>query len=357
MRQRIVLLVGCVISAGSLYLVFRDVDFGELARAVGSFELVWLIPSGFFFYLSMYLRGARWAVLFRPDYRLSGVRLFRPLMIGFAFNSILPARVGEFVRAIYVGSREGTGFPLAMTTVVAERAIDGVTLLAFLGGALALLPDIDPNTRVAFWGVELGGETLDFCVRQTTRWSLGLVAAVVIFMIPAVPRGLARLLRSLPYLSAPAAETSAGLVLSAARGLEAIRSLRNLVIVLGYSILVWGLIAVSNLTLAYGFQGLEGMTVTHAFAIVALIAVFIIIPAAPGYWGLFEAGVIFGLKVFDIQHDESIGTAYALVLHLLQYVPIVAIGLFFAAQAQVRVRARPRLAAAADEAPGGGNVP
>ena len=86
MKQRVILIIDVLISAASLWWVFNGVNFDELLTALTHVHWVAILPSLFFFYGSMYLRAVRWSVLFRPRNDLSGRRLFRPVMIGFAFN-------------------------------------------------------------------------------------------------------------------------------------------------------------------------------------------------------------------------------------------------------------------------------
>ncbi|MBI3736222.1 flippase-like domain-containing protein, partial [Candidatus Sumerlaeota bacterium] len=120
MKQKITLLLGAAVSVGCLYWVFKDVDFKQFAQALKSINPLWLCASLALFYWSMYLRAVRWGLLFKPALDLNGRRLFRPIMICFAFNSIMPGRVGELVRALFVSKRENTGLPMAFATVVSE---------------------------------------------------------------------------------------------------------------------------------------------------------------------------------------------------------------------------------------------
>lgn len=332
MKQKLVLVAGGLVSILSLYWVFKDVNLRQIADAFRSFNILWLIPSLFFFYWSMYLRGVRWALFFRPHHVLTGSQLFRPIMIGFAFNSIMPARVGEFVRAFYVGQKEKTGVPTALATILTERIFDAVTLLASLGISFALLPPIDESLEVDFWGFKLKGTMLKPIIQEIVILCIILVVGVIVFMIPAVQRLAIRIVRTIPAIGGGLGNFVEGV----ARGLDSVKGIGNVSIIIFYSILMWGLIALSNMVLAYGFLGLQ-MNFLHAMATMSLVAVFIAIPAAPGYWGLFEAGVIFSLTVLGLKHDDSIAIAYAIIMHLVQFVPIVVIGLIFAAQSQVKL--------------------
>ena len=128
---------GLAVTAFFLWLSTRNVKAADVGLAFRKFHWIWMLPGLVGFYYSMYLRAVRWGLLFRPHHDLKGYQVFRPLMICFAFNSILPGRVGEFARAWLVGRRKEIGVTTALATVVAERLLDAVTLL----GMLAPVPD------------------------------------------------------------------------------------------------------------------------------------------------------------------------------------------------------------------------
>lgn len=350
MKQKIVLGAGCLLSGFFLYKVYTQINVDEMLAALGSFNLLWLPPCLFLFYLSMYLRAVRWALFFRPNYQLTGSDLWRPTMIGFGFNSFLPGRVGEFIRAILVGRKYKTGFPTAMATIVTERLFDSVTLLGSLGIALAMLPPIDPSMTVEFWGFTMQGSQLGPLVLNIEILCGVMILGVGMFMIPAVPKLCIRIVFALPGLPHGIRLKLEHIIEGVARGLESVRDLKTFAMIVFYSLAIWFLIAASNLVLAWGFVGLEEMNLLHSIAIVALVAVAIVVPAAPGYWGLFEVGVLFSLVVLGITEDQSIGAAYAITMHLVQWAPVVAIGLYYSAREQVSVGAMK--AEAGGEAPG-----
>lgn len=340
MKQKVILIVGGLVSAAALYFVFRNIRFEDLTAALGSFKLIWLLPSLFLFYWSMYLRGARWAWFFERPNDFNGRNLFRPLMIGFGFNCILPGRVGEPVRA-YSASRDGrTTFAAALATIVTERIFDAATLLGFLAVSLSLLPEIDPLFRIEFWGYRLEGSMLDPLMSSLIRISGILVLGVIVFMIPWVQRQCIALPYRIPIIPSRFQGLISGFVRDLSRGFTAVRNPVNLTVIVLYSLAIWGLVVLSTQVLAYGFEGMK-LSPIGAMAVVSLAAVFILIPAAPGYWGLFEAGVLFTLTVYNLEARESVATAFAIVLHLTQYVPILVLGLVFAAQSQIRLSAAP----------------
>ena len=53
-------------------------------------------------------------------------------MIGFMGNSVLPLRLGEFIRAYMLTKQEGIPFSLGLGTIVMERILDSISLLLIL---------------------------------------------------------------------------------------------------------------------------------------------------------------------------------------------------------------------------------
>ena len=56
-----------------------------------------------------------------------------------------------------------------------------------------------------------------------------------------------------------------------------------------------------------------------------IICFFISLPSVPGFWGLFEAGGVFGMMIFGIASKQAAG--FTLVIHFFQIIPVIIIGL------------------------------
>ena len=68
--------------------------------------------------------------------------LFPLVIIGFMTNNLIPARIGELVRAYLLGEREGTSKAAALGTIAVDRLFDGLTLVLMLANAIALVPPL-----------------------------------------------------------------------------------------------------------------------------------------------------------------------------------------------------------------------
>jgi uncharacterized membrane protein YbhN (UPF0104 family) len=77
---------------------------------------------------------------------------------------------------------------------------------------------------------------------------------------------------------------------------------------------------------ALGFKSMS-IGFVQGQAINVLTCLAILIPAAPGFWGLMELGIVFSLAIFAIESDPNKALAFALLVHSLQYFPIVIYGL------------------------------
>jgi uncharacterized protein (TIRG00374 family) len=113
-------------------------------------------------------------------------------------------------------------------------------------------------------------------------------------------------------------------------GLEALTDKRQLFYLFTYSLWLW-----MWFVAAYwcGVKSLD-LDVTHDLPMirasllsVALVAVFIMIPAAPGFVGTFQAGCIVALGVFGVPKQEAL--SFSLLTHAVQFVSVNLIGAYY----------------------------
>jgi len=398
-NSKVQLAVGIVISAVFLYLAMRGVSPADLWAAIRSFNWLWSVPFIFLTFASLGVRAVRWKYLMAPAGEFSSARLFSPMMAGFAINSLLPARLGEFARAYVLGKKERLPFTSVFATIVVERIFDSITLLvllAFVFGTLKMDPSISYNysskgelsfgvlaTILAFITVALAASAWYFLRKSRLSSSKGMKTATSVFLLvsmvgaictvvagtrtgsfqygrdyeisganlkqlsskitlgcvvlvagsflllwPAARRIIQDLAERVPYAPRGIRMKISGIISSFAEGLASLKSIKTVLIVFGLSVLVWMLVAWSMQIMPYGIPGMRAMTMTEATAILVISCIAILIPAAPGYWGLMEIGIIFGLAILNIETDRSKALAYSLLVHGLQYFPIVAVGLY-----------------------------
>lgn len=148
--------LGIGVSIALLALLFRSVDPAELIRAFRGIQGIWLVPAVVFTFLSYLMRAVRWKYLLSPLKQTSFPNLVSATLIGYMANNLLPARLGELVRAYVLGEQEGIGTGAVVATLVIDRLADGFTVLLLLVTAVFTLR-LPPGSEGGPAGARGGG--------------------------------------------------------------------------------------------------------------------------------------------------------------------------------------------------------
>jgi dolichyl-phosphate beta-glucosyltransferase len=153
MRRFIEFIISLAVAGLALYALFRHFDLRETMWAVRQVH-VRLLVVGFALMVGAYvLRGARWRIWERS---LSYWNSLRFILIGFMGNNVLPARLGEILRAHCAAQRAGAdrGRTALLASIAAERVLDGLVLGVFGLVAINVVP-VDRRLRYALLLVSL----------------------------------------------------------------------------------------------------------------------------------------------------------------------------------------------------------
>jgi uncharacterized protein (TIRG00374 family) len=108
-------------------------------------------------------------------------------------------------------------------------------------------------------------------------------------------------------------------------GLEILPDVQKTLYVALLSVAIWGLLAFSCYLMFFSF-GFK-LSIINALALTVIIAIGVMLPAAPGFVGNYHYACVLGLTFFGI--DEAAALSYAIALHFLQLMPVIIIGLGF----------------------------
>ncbi len=309
-------LIGLLISVAAGWLFLRAVDFSQMVQALASMHLAWLIPCAAFYVVSYGFRAQRWHYLMRPVARVPFRPLFSALMIGFLGNNLLPAHLGELVRAYVLGRDQGVSKSAVFATVVLERVYDGLTVLFLLMIVLLFmkLPEqgaagshiTAQGLRTAGWaGLALFAGLM--LALQLLRWQRQRALAVCRFCLKPLPE---RLTGKILEMVAAFAD---GLALSQAR---------DLVGIIIHSLLVWVFLGLYAWSLMPAF----GLSLGPLAGILmeVVVALALLIPSAPAFLGTFHLAAAFTLGYMGA--DAGVAGSYAMVLWLVHFVCTTLIG-------------------------------
>lgn len=137
-RRLIEATLGLLLGIALFYWVLRDFEWRSLIHL--SPEV--LIAAAIAMSTAHFLRAWRWYLVLR--YRGSSLSLasaWHAVVLGYALNLVLP-RAGEIARCTLLSRWHGTPFATTLGSVIAERLVDILILLA-LAGTLILLRGVD----------------------------------------------------------------------------------------------------------------------------------------------------------------------------------------------------------------------
>jgi uncharacterized protein (TIRG00374 family) len=334
MRSHIRTIVVLAVAAGLVALFLRNVDFWQVLWEIRRARPEWLALSFLSMFVNLAFRAWRWQYLLEPLGATSFASAFRATAVGFAASTVLPARAGEFIRPYFLSRQTNrvtaTG---AFATVILERLLDVLTVLAFLAAYVFFfgrrLAETNPvDFAYLKWGAIISG--------------LGAIAAlVVLFVLAGDPERLGRTTERLArVLPSKLVELLARVVEKFARGLGAIRRPGALVGAAVWSVLLWLSIAAGIWAAAVAFA--LPISFTGSFVIIALLSLGVSVPT-PGAVGGFHVAFRYGATTFfGASDDAAVGAA--IVLHLLSILPPLGLGLLFAAQEGLNMAGMRRLA-------------
>jgi uncharacterized protein (TIRG00374 family) len=298
-------LPGVLISLLALYLVFRLASGEDLAVAFGALRWPNVLACVGLTVLFLFVRALAWRTLLRgkPTVR----QTFLAINMGYLVNNLLPRRMGEIARAIFLGRLTGINPLQVLSTVVIERAFDMAIAAGLLLATLPLALGLEGSTTITWivLAVVLAGLAVLFLVARNHAWTHRLIDRIG-ERFPWFERFLARHIK-------------AGVT-----GLTALADGRLFLSSLALILLSW-LVAVSQYYIML-IQFVPRAPFWWAAFIDGALALGIAVPSAPGSLGVFEAAIVGALAVLGV--SRSAGLAYAITVHLIQYVITAIFGVY-----------------------------
>jgi uncharacterized protein (TIRG00374 family) len=315
--------IGLAVSLLLLALLVYQIRLGEVLDALAGVNYLYVAPAVGIYFVAVFFRAVRWRYLLAPVGAFPVGRLYPVVVIGYAANNLLPARLGELVRAYYLAQREECSTGAALGTVAVERVYDGLTLLAvaaLAGLALLLLGYFD-----AAGGLSAAALALVAVI-------VAIFALALAFLtLAASPRFQGLIQRALGLVPARLQPRVAGFVGRFVQGLLVLNSPRKHLAVFVLSLPVWLLEGAMYFLIIYAF-GIQhsfpsvGVLVLAAALLTATSNLATALPTSIGGIGPFE--VVAQQTLVALGVGASVAAAYAGFLHLVAlWLPVNLAGL------------------------------
>ena len=306
MNRIIKFILGVLISVIGLYYAFRQINFWELWIIIKNVNFILVILAIVILLLSNIIRAWRWQILVKPIKYVSFEPAFSSIMIGYFGNSVLPFRMGEFLRAFVVADKTSLTASTAFGTIVIERILDFIGLSI----VILLIMTVYPLTSV-------GGSIIIGVI------VLSLTAFIFFFLFGGFKSSLLVKIEKLSLLRIGLLHKILLFIKNFLDGATTIRATNKLGIILLYTLIIWIMYYCSTYlaTIATGIE-LEWF----GFGVLLISTTLAIsIPAAPGYVGTYHAAAVYILtNLFDVGRSNA--QAAAIILHAVGTIPIVIIG-------------------------------
>jgi hypothetical protein len=308
--------LGLAVSLVVTIVLLRTVEPDRLLAAFRQMEWWYLLPATAATFVSYFLRAVRWQQLLAPVKHCPLGSLYPVTIIGYMANNILPARLGELVRAFLLAERESIPKGTSLASLVIDRIMDGFSVLLIVLATMLLLR------------LPVGMESVGDAFRGGAAMIALFYLAVLIFLGLLVYRRslaeriVAMLVRPMPERIADAIK---GGVSSFISGVVLPASLRAWMGLLLSSAAIWiaALIPIHLVLMAFGLH----LPFTASLFIMVFLVLAVMVPATPGYLGTYHAACTYALMAFSVDKEKALGMA--VVIHGLNFLPVILAGFYY----------------------------
>jgi len=322
--------LGLSVSAVLIVWLAHEVEGRKVLAHLKSINYLMFVPALVLFVGQLWLRALRWRYLLPGDERIPLRTLFDAIMLGNFGSFVLPLRAGEFVRPFVLSRQSKRSFPTAFASVVIERFFDLSVVLIFFAVMTALLGRMPAVGSSGPSAADLA-EIRSLLRGVALMFSL-LAAFILLFM--AIGSYFPKLIvRVADFFLRPFGETMAAPVRHLIRdflsGTEVLRRPRNLILVIALSLVVWVTTVIGYYVFFWLFPDMQA-SLWLAFLTTVILALGVAAPSAPGFIGVYHASCVAAFALAGVDKEKA--AAYALVTHAMQYLYVIAYGVFLLAK-------------------------
>ena len=294
------------------WFLYRDIEFDQLQAQLASSNWFWILLSLFIAWAGYWLRGWRWALLFRQEtdqLPVSSNRAYHAVMVGYLVNLLIP-RAGEVARCTVLTRNNGIPLGQAIGTVLVERSVD----LLFLAGTIFIAFLLENELFISLAGQLVNLNSLSSSLLDKLPLLLGGAAVFLLFLYL-----LGRKFRN------------HGLVnkfqLFFRQLLSGVRAIGNLKNPMGFwisSVIIWIIYFLTLYTVSQGIGSAANLSGGQVLLVMVMGTIGMIAPVQGGI-GTFHALVAYILVVFGV--PEADGKIFAAIIHGTQMLLVIGVGL------------------------------
>jgi|GEM_PF-1950904 len=325
MKKAVQLIIGILISILFIYLSFNKMDFNDIYSKLVSVNIKFVIVSTLISTASIAIRAIRWKYIIPAKKITNNYNIISANYVGFMVNNIFPAKFGDVTRAYMLGEKEGISRTSVFASVVIERLLDVISILAIFLVASLFFKDLNMQ--------------LSKYIPMNIDLRLLIIIIIAIFLIISslylffleykkdiTIIFLNKILKIFPHFISDRIKTSLRKIQG---GIGLSPHNHPMLMFTLYTILYWLIIIAGIMLLFYSFDFGYQLKQPFLTALVITItsAIASSIPLAPANIGTLQFAVIIGLTLFDVNTAEA--GAYSIISHASSWFLQVFVGLLF----------------------------
>ena len=280
-----------------LYWMYRGFDFKQVERVMlHEMNWTWMLLSFPFGIMAQVFRGWRWRQTLEPmGEKPRASTAIHAIFVSYAVSLVIP-RIGEFARCAVLRRYDKIDFAKALGTVVTERAIDSLLVLAI--AAITLLAQV--NVFDSFFTKT--GTSLHAIVGQfsTTGYIVTLKRMAIYNKVKETVKGIWQ-------------------------GINSIRKVRNKWLFAFFTLAIWGSYFLHYYLTFFCFESTAGLGMACAMVtfVVGSMAVVVPTPNGAGPWH-------FAVKTMLILYavDSTAALNFVLIVHSVQTLLVILLGVY-----------------------------
>lgn len=307
-------ILGILVSTVFILLIFWKIDLHQLFATFKGFDFRAFLIFVPVYLLGIYIRGARWKYLLCNDKKLSVNEAFFSFTAGNTLNSYLPARAGDFWRAVHVGNKIGESKMKLLGSIILERIIDGISVLLILYTAILLYFKHQKVIEMAiFSAILFFGAFIFFFVLFKT----GKITDIFEWF------------KKLPFLNKnhEIINKLSGLSELFMNGFSVLNDPKCFWGAFFMSMIAWMLECFVTYVLISGF-GLE-IGFSSALFVISFVALSTVIPSSSVFIGPYQFAYILALGIYHVSKSQALAVAFVHQIIIMILITIITV-IYFA---------------------------
>ncbi len=308
-KSRLRVIVGILLGLTLLAVAIHRIGVARLGEAISNLSYGWLFAAAALKLAAIATKGLRWGYIMSVALPAPPKAYTRAMFIGYFGNVVLVFKLGELLRLQVAKRHNNVGYSQLVGTMIFERAMDGLLLLALLVICVVLLPVPEWAEQGLLPGAMLVGVILIVLVSCA---ALELRLPSLLF-----PTKAGEWLRKLLN----------GALTQLGTGLRVARSGRAIAITMGLTMVVWAIEIVGTFIALHAVAG--EFTIATALVVTVVVAWGLAVPAAPAGLGTHQWLFVLLLARYGVAESDAVALSLGIVGIMIACLTVIGLTLIW----------------------------